>query len=109
MSKEQAGIHLLSAEGWDQYWPLAPSVPTEVAVGRQGENKLFGQHSVQDHDSVNCGQKKMNGAKTEVLKGWWVVDDTGVFFVKRNQILMNALRITYNPGNHVSHVSQDQS
>lgn len=31
------------------------------------------------------------------------------FFAERNQILMNVLNITHNPGNHVSQVSQDQS
>lgn len=27
-------------------WRLAPSIPTELAVVRQGENTLFGQHTV---------------------------------------------------------------
>ena len=31
------------------------------------------------------------------------------FFAERNQILMNVLNITHNPGNHVSQVPQDQS
>ena len=29
----------LSADGWNQYWPLAPYIPIEAPVDRQGEGE----------------------------------------------------------------------
>lgn len=106
MPEAEAGIWFPFCWGLKSTLASGSYIPIEAACGQAGrEQKLFWRHSVQDHDSINCGQKKMNGMKSKVLKGWWI-DNTGVILLKEN---FDVLNIAYNPGNHVSQVSQHPS
>lgn len=92
-----------------EFWPLAPYIPIECRnsyrmwVGREKTTIVLAAFSTRPwFNTVN----RKDGVKSKVLNSWWVVD--GNSFVK-NQILINVLYITYNHGNHVPQVSQNQS